>query len=126
MVGEADPVAEERALRERARGIDRDHAHGAVVFAHVADERADQRRLADPGRAGDPDGVGAAGLRVELLDHLVGERLGVLNEGDCARERPLVTGANACSERFPRELAARSHERMLDRRGGPHDAPGPY
>ena len=28
VVGQADPVAEQRALRERARGIDRDHADG--------------------------------------------------------------------------------------------------
>ena len=31
MVGEADAVAEERALRERARRVDRDHADGLLL-----------------------------------------------------------------------------------------------
>ena len=51
VLGEPDPVAEQRAVRERAGGIDRDDADRAVLAADVADQRADQRRLADA-RAG--------------------------------------------------------------------------
>ena len=39
VVGEADAVAEQRALRERARRVDRDHADGLAQAADVADER---------------------------------------------------------------------------------------
>ena len=52
VVGEPDPVAEQRAVRERARRVDRDDADAcAPRAAHVADERRDQARLADAGRA---------------------------------------------------------------------------
>src|SRR2546427_156036 len=50
VVGEADPVAEERARAERARGVDRDHPDRPPRRAQVADERADQARLADSRR----------------------------------------------------------------------------
>src|SRR5215210_3279634 len=42
MVRQPDPIAEESALRERARGVDGDHADRLVLFAHVSNERADQ------------------------------------------------------------------------------------
>ena len=53
VVGEADPVAEQRALRERARRVDRDDADRLLPRAQVADERRDQARLADAGRPGE-------------------------------------------------------------------------
>ena len=58
MVGEPDPVAEQRALRERARRVDRDHADRAALLADVPDQRRDETRLADAGRPGDADRVG--------------------------------------------------------------------
>src|SRR5438132_4950668 len=114
VVGQADPVAEERSLRERARGVDRDHADGAARLADVADERADQRRLADSGWPGHADRVGLSGLGIELTDDLVGERLGVLDQRDRAGERPPVAGPDAGRKRFTCELAARCHGWMLD------------
>ena len=39
VVGEADAIAEQRALGERARGIDGDHADRALLSADVADQR---------------------------------------------------------------------------------------
>src|SRR5204862_5372942 len=72
MVREADPVAEERPLRERARRVDRDHPDRALLLAHVADERADQARLADTALPGDPDRVGTPGLAIERADAGVG------------------------------------------------------
>ena len=47
VLGEPDPVAEQRALGERARGVDRQHADLALARAGVLDERTDQRALAD-------------------------------------------------------------------------------
>ena len=114
VVGEPDPVAEQRALRERARRVDRDDADRLLVAADVADERADQARLADPGRPGDADRVRAPRLRVELADELVGERVGVLDERDRARERPPVAAAHALDQRLARPLA-RGHGRNLER-----------
>ena len=40
VVGEPDPVAEQRALRERARWVDRDDADRPLRRADVPDERA--------------------------------------------------------------------------------------
>ena len=62
VVGEPDAVAEQRALRERARRVDRDDADRDVLRAHVAQERRDEARLADAGRPGEADRVGAPGL----------------------------------------------------------------
>ena len=59
VVGQPDAVAEQRAVRERARRVDGDDADGLLEPAHVAEERADQARLADAGRPGDADRVGA-------------------------------------------------------------------
>jgi hypothetical protein len=73
VVGEADAVAEQRALGERAGRVDRDHADGLPLVAHVANERADQRGLADARRPGHANRVRAPRLRVEVGDHLVRE-----------------------------------------------------
>ena len=63
VVAEADAVAEQRALRERrSTGRPRSTPTLCSAAADVADERADQRRLADARRAGDADGVAAAGV----------------------------------------------------------------
>ena len=107
VVGEPDPVAQERALGERARRIDRDDADGLLRLAHVPDDRADQRRLADPGRAGDADDVGGARLRVELADELVRERVAVLDEADRTRERPPVAAPDPAGELLERPGLAR-------------------
>src|SRR5205085_4644666 len=113
MVGEPDPVAEERALAERARGVDRDHADGAAVAAQVPDERADQARLPDARRPRDADDVRAAGLRIELADEVGGERLAVLDERDRPRERAPVARPDALRELAERPLAPPRHGRTL-------------
>jgi hypothetical protein len=64
VIRESDPISEQRPLRERARRIDGDDSNRLSVCANVADERADQRRLADPRRAGDPDRVRVSRLGV--------------------------------------------------------------
>jgi hypothetical protein len=107
VVREADAVAEEGALRERARGVDRDDADAPPVAAHALDERADQARLADARRAGDPDRVRVARLPVELLHELVRERVRALHQRDRAGEGAAVSCANAVGERL--EGPARRH-----------------
>ena len=107
VVGEPDPVAEQRALRERARRVDRDDADRPARLPHVADERADQRRLADARRAGDADDERRARLRVEVADELVRERVAVLDERDRPRERAPVAARGR-----------RRRDRRASRRGG--------
>ena len=109
VVGQTDAVAEQRAVRERARRIDGDDADARVLRAHVAYERGDEARLADAGRPGHADRVRRAGLRVEIGDDVVGERVAVLDERDRARERAPVAVADAGGERLPCPVAASGH-----------------
>src|SRR5262245_13465950 len=100
MVGEPDAVAKQRALREGARRVDRDHAGRAPPHPHVREQCADQARLADAGRPRDADCVRAPGLAIEIANDLVGERIGALDERDRPCQRPAVTVANARGERL--------------------------
>jgi hypothetical protein len=109
VIGEADAVAEQGALGEGAGRIDGDHADASAGRADVADERADQARLADTGRAGNPDCVGAARVPIELAHELVGERVRVLDERDRPCERAPVGGADALRQRLECPLAASGH-----------------
>ena len=86
--------------------------------AREADERRDERRLADAGRAGDPDRVRVAGLRVEVGDDRVRERVAVLDERDRAGERAVVAVADACRERLARPVTAAGHDGDATRPAG--------
>ena len=55
VLGQADAVAEQRAVGERRRRVDREHGDLAVLRAAQLGQRADERRLARAGRAGEPD-----------------------------------------------------------------------
>jgi len=90
VLGEADPIAEQRAVGERRGGVDRQHADGAPGRAARLGDGADQRRLADSGRAGEADDGGIAGVRIDLLDELPTLRAVVLDERDRARERAAI------------------------------------
>ena len=74
VVSEPDPVAEESALRERARRIHGDDAHRAAETPGMPDERADEGRLPDAGRPGDADRGGATRPRIDGADDFL--RLG--------------------------------------------------
>ena len=108
-LGEADPVAEQGAARERAGRVDGDDAGSPPEVADVAKERRDQARLPDAGRAGDADRVCVPGLRIEVVDEVVRERVGALDEGDRTRQRTPVAVAHAGSKRLPRPLAPPGH-----------------
>jgi hypothetical protein len=90
VVGQPDAVAEQRAVREGRRRVDRQHGDLAIAFALVLGQRTDQRRLADAGRARQADHVRVAGLGVELADELPALGLVVLHERDRARQCALV------------------------------------
>jgi len=113
VVGEADPVAEERAVRERARRVDRDDSDLGVPFPHVPDERRDEARLADAGRPRDADRVRTARLGIELPHEVVRERVAVLDERDRACERAPVAVPNAGGEGLAGPRAPAGHEAML-------------
>src|SRR5439155_24977189 len=80
VVREPDPVAEQRTLRERARGVDGDDTDREPETADVRQQRRDQAGLADSGRPGDADCVRMTGVRVEVTDDLVREWVRVLDE----------------------------------------------
>ena len=95
VLGEPDPVAQQRAAAERRARVDREHRDLAVGLAPVRDERADQRRLAGAGRAGEPDHLRVAGVRIDL-----------------AHERPALAG------RRPRRARCRAPARACRPRAG--------
>jgi hypothetical protein len=94
----ADAVAEDRAVRERARGVDGDDADGVAAAAVLGGEGAGERAFAGAGAAGNADGVGLAGVRKEGAQ--VFAPLGglVFNAADDARERAALTVEEALDE----------------------------
>ena len=99
VVGQADAVAQQRAVGERRRRVDRQHRdlRGPAVAAELR-QRADERRLAGAGRAGEADDRGAARVRVDLADELPARRVVVLDERDGPRQRALVAVEQALGE----------------------------
>ena len=67
VLGQPDAVAEQRAVRDVAGGVDRDHADGLLAGAQELAERRHQARLADPGRTRDAERARAPRVRVEQL-----------------------------------------------------------
>ena len=63
--GEPNAVAEQRAMRKRRAGIDRDHADALARGARVANQARGERRLSDARRPGEADRHRAPRLRVE-------------------------------------------------------------
>jgi hypothetical protein len=126
VLGQADAVAENRALRERRRGVDRQHGDLAVLRAPELRERPDQRGLAGARRAGQADDRGAARLRIDLADDRVALGILVLHERDRTGQRAAVAVEQALGEGavvghgrgiMPVRLAASWSPRSLSRRG---------
>ncbi len=109
VIGEADAISEQRSMGERARRVDGEDADRPLLRAHVTDERGDEAGLADAGRPGHADGVGAARLRIDIAHELGGHRVAVLDERDRPRERPPVARADALRERLARPVPPRPH-----------------
>ena len=98
VVGEADAVAEDGTVSERARGIDREHPHLAVGLAELRANRPDQGALADAGRPREADDSRLTGAREELRHQPVALGVVVLDQADRARQRPLVPADEALGE----------------------------
>jgi len=75
MLGEANSIAEQGAARERARGVDREHADVAVGGAQKLGQGADDRALSNPRRAGKPDDASTPGARIDLAHELPARRV---------------------------------------------------
>src|ERR671922_1996626 len=73
----------------------------------MLDERSDERALADTGGAREPDDAGLAGLGIDLAHELPAGGIVALDEGDAARERPLVAREQALRERAMRARRSR-------------------
>ena len=86
--GEANAIAEQRAVREWRAGIDRYYADSFAARARVADQSRRKRRLADTRRPGKPDGRRAPGLWVKRAYELAASpRFGARNR---PRERARI------------------------------------
>jgi hypothetical protein len=106
VLGEADAVAQERAVGEGARGVDGDDTDGRVLLAQVVAQGRDEARLADARWPGDAEGDRFAGVRVEVGDDAGGDRVAVLDQGDRARHRPAVAAEHPLHERLARHRPA--------------------
>jgi hypothetical protein len=103
VVREADAIPEDRAFRERARGVHRDNPDPPVFLPVELYELGDDAALANAGRSREAYGEGASAFGVDLGDDT--RRLGVLAFylGDDPRQRPPVAGEQ------PLDQAPRHH-----------------
>jgi hypothetical protein len=67
--GHPDPVAENRAARERRGRVDRDDGNRSSLVPEEPRKSLHQGALASPRRAGHPEPPGPAGAREELVQH---------------------------------------------------------
>src|SRR5436190_180217 len=95
----ADPIAEDRAAGERARGIHCDDADGLAAAAQLRDQAIDERALPRSGRSGDADDIGPAGLSEQPPQHIRPDWRVVFDERDRARERPRIAGPDRRGQR---------------------------
>lgn len=98
----AGTVAEDRAARDGAGGIDREDGDAMALLAEEEAELLDEGGFAGTGDTGDADAGRAASVRDEDVDQGVGghtmTRERGLNEGDGAGEGGAISSANACRE----------------------------
>jgi hypothetical protein len=98
VLGQPDPVAEQRPMRERRGRVDREDADGSAGFARRLRERADQGGLADARRSGETHDRRLARVGIYLLDELPTLRPVVLDERDRACQRAAVAVEQALRE----------------------------
>ena len=95
-------VAEDRAAGAGGGGIDREHGDAVPARGEPGPEHVDGGRLADPGRAGDADAHGLAGIGQQLLHQL--PRLALMirplrfDERDRPRQHRTLAAADAAPE----------------------------
>ena len=95
--GETDAIAEQRAVRERRAGIDRNDADALSERARLAHECRGERRFSDARRSGEADRHRASGLWIERANQIAAAAR--LRARDRPRERagiaPLELAQNA-------------------------------
>src|SRR5439155_1496480 len=126
-IGEADAVAEQRAVRERAGRVDRDDPDRLLLRPDEPDQRRDQAGLPDAGRPGDTDRVRSARLRVDVPHQLVRERIAILDERDRPGQRAPVARAHGLGQALARPLPPSRHGRKptgARSRAAPRRRPG--
>ena len=97
----ADPIAQKRSARIRARGIDGDDRHPASAVAHQSGKLRRQGRLPRPGRAGNADPPGAPDSVPQGFEQLLEARRLILHHGDGASQRAFVPGAKVLNQSIP-------------------------
>ena len=87
----ADPVAQQRAAGEWARGVDADHGDGVALRAIHLDEAFGERALAGARRARDADASRPPDVAMDATEEGLEAGSCVLDYGDGARERGHVS-----------------------------------
>ena len=114
VLGQADAVAEQRAVGEGRGGVDREHRDLALGRAAQLDQRADERRLARARSAGEADDRGLPGVRVDLAHELPAGGVVGLHQRDRAGQRALVAGEESLGERVFGHRAAQTTLASVD------------
>ena len=99
-----DAVTENGAAAEGTGWVDEQRRHFIPAGTDLADELVDEGALAGPGRTGDPDDVGIAGLRVHRCQEPAGFLTTALNNGE-----QLGKGAPVPVERSRQKLFKPGH-----------------
>ena len=94
---EADAIAQQRAAALPRRRVDRDHADAAVLGAQRLDQPRDQGRLADAGRAGQPDHLGSGAVIGSIQECDVAGSSGAASMRASARAIARLPPARSCS-----------------------------
>ena len=90
----ADAVPQDGAAGKGAGGVYRHHPDGEVLLPEGLDEAVGEGALAHPGRAGDADDMGPAGVGLELLEGGLGPGLAFVDGPHEAGPGPDVAGEN--------------------------------
>ena len=97
--GHTGLVAQDRSARDRAGGVDRQHADPVAGAGQPGAQGVDERRLARTGHAADTHPVGSPGMRQQRREQLLGETAvvgpGRLHQGDGPPQRRAVTRQHA-------------------------------
>ena len=93
-----NPIAQDRAAGERARGIDRDDADQVPAGPPALDDLVAEGALAAPRRAGDPDDASPAGTFANLTEKVGDPGIAILDHADRASQGARVAGHQAFGE----------------------------
>jgi hypothetical protein len=93
-----NPVAEDRAARVRARGIDRKHRDALALLAIEPNQPIDQGALARAGRARHADHIGVAIMNEDPLEQLERARVSFIDQAARACQGPHLPGSDSLDQ----------------------------